>query len=237
MRYVIVAAIALVIGFVAGSLGPRADLREAKSQVADLQKKLEEKPKGLGLMSQLALNRAGRRGGSDDFFGDRPEVKADAPKAEVAEAIPEGEDDDDEPSEGKSESLKGDVDRLDLASEENLERARTAMEMRRAQSRAALMEQVDLNDDELAAFDDAVNQMNDDLELFVEDAASFLKEDRQPSRREAMEFAAGVLDVVLAADERIEGAIGEGKYGEADEDAVDPISYLDPALIDLFQEL
>ena len=122
------------------------------------------------------------------------------------------------------------------AREEGLEKARTALELRRTQARAALDERAKLEDWQEEAFDEAVNKMNDALEEMAEKVAPLVKREQPPSRREAMHLAAEALDVFIAADESFASILNAEQYQAAGEEAVDPLSYIDPALLDMLEE-
>ena len=52
-----------------------------------------------------------------------------------------------------------------------------------------------------------------------------------------MVFASDTLDVLLRADEAIWGSLSEDQRAAADEEAIDPMSHIDPELLDIFMEL
>jgi hypothetical protein len=121
-----------------------------------------------------------------------------------------------------------DVDADDLAE------GRTILAARRAQARAALIEDADPTDEQLDAFDAAVADMNADLRALGEDLLARVREHGEPSRSELYRLAADGLDVVLVAEARILEAFGDA---DVDPDALDPLSHLDPSLVDVLVEL
>lgn len=229
MRTIIIAAVALLAGLVIGSLGPREELREAQARIDQLEKEVASKGKRARL-AQGFLNLPRRQ---DTRWEDEPEpTRAPRPVAQDSGATPAAEA---TPGPAGAEAGEGTWHPEDKA--ERLEQARTALELRRAQARAALLERADLDDRQLEDFDAAVARMNDGLEDIAADVAVYVQENREPNRREAMHLASDVLDVLLEADDTFGSILSEEQYRAAGEDAVDPLSHIDPALIDILQEL
>ena len=52
-----------------------------------------------------------------------------------------------------------------------------------------------------------------------------------------MTFAAEALDIVLVADDRVQASLSEEQLEALDDAAVDPLSYIDPQILDLLQGL
>ncbi len=102
----------------------------------------------------------------------------------------------------------------------------TALDARRAQALAALVEQGGLEEAEVGMVTDSMDQMNRELraevDAFVEGAVAAGEVDR----RDIMDFAAESLDIVIAADERMRRSVPAEVYAEVDDAAVDPFSYL-----------
>ena len=67
--------------------------------------------------------------------------------------------------------------------------------------------------------------------------AERVRAEAQPSRREAMEFAADTLDVLLTAEDRIVDSLDDDQLGALDEGTHDPFSWVDPGLLDVFTGL
>ncbi|MBW2258030.1 MAG: hypothetical protein JRI25_25980 [Deltaproteobacteria bacterium] len=111
------------------------------------------------------------------------------------------------------------------------------MALRRVQARAALLEDADPDDEQLDAFDDAVADMNVALREIAEDVVDRVNEFGEPTRREMMIFAADTLDVLIEAEERMVSTLDEDQMGQVEDASVDPFSYVDPELLDLFAEL
>lgn len=112
----------------------------------------------------------------------------------------------------------------------------TALSARRAQALAALEEQADLSDAQVAQVNALMDDMNQKLkgrlDAFVADAS----EAGAVDRRDMMVFASDALDIVIEADSQLQGLIPADIYDDIDPQATDPLSYLTgPALSGLTQ--
>ncbi len=239
MRYIAVAAVAIVVGVLLGGFGPRGEVRDLQQQL----RALEEAPctNQFGRDLALLMGQGVGRPGSDPLpFDDEPAggdgerspeaIAAENPAAaELAAELDEAE--------AEAEEEMREALREGLSDEEELEAFRTALELRRAQARAALREQVDPDDEQWESIDGAVEEMNDTLIGLGEELTEMLASGEEPTRRDAMEFTADALDALLDAEDRMRGALDEDQLAEMDDGALDPFSYIDPELIDVLMEL
>ena len=114
---------------------------------------------------------------------------------------------------------------------------RAALELRKAQSRAALIEGADPDEDQLQDIDDAVAEMNDELMGLAEELVGMVADGDEPTRRDAMEFAADALDSLLTAEDRMRESLDPDQLDDLDEETLDPFSHVDPELMDILLEL
>ncbi len=120
---------------------------------------------------------------------------------------------------------------------DDLEEGRTLLAARRAQARAALIEGADPTPEQLADVDAVVADMNAEIRAIAEDFVERVRElDGPPPRTELYAIAADGLDVITRTEARLRDALGD-RADDVDPDALDPLSYLDPALVDLALEL
>lgn len=208
MKYALVAAVALVLGILLGGVPTRGDVRRLESEVAELEERDCRPMLGTGLLGAL-----------------RP--AAVPPGVDPEPVAPSGDTD-----EAAAPEVAAPDEELD---EESIETVRATLDVRRAQARAALLEQANPTEEQLESFDAAVADMNAELRSVAEDLLARVHElDGVPPRRELMLYAADGLDAVIEADARIQETLG----GVAvDDEAVDPLSHLDPSLVDLLAEL
>jgi hypothetical protein len=231
MKSVAIAAVALIVGIVLGGLGPRAELREVRQTQAKVA--AAPCPEGPSVGADLA-----------QFFGgartmrpppESPQARVDRLQAEnpaAAELALEIE-----AAEAEAEAEVGEALRAAVENGEELELARAALELRAAQARAALVEQADPDRDQQQAIDDAYGEMNESLMDLAGELGDLVAEGREPTRREAMTFAADALDAMLAAEQQVEGALQADQLADLDDGAINPFSHVDPALMDVLIEL
>jgi len=240
MKQVAIAAVALILGIVIGGLGPRQDLRALERKVADLTFSEEQCRSTLGAdLAAFMRNGAGGRSSAPSArpaepktnpLGDRdPDVLAEEnpEAAELAEAIA-----------AEQEAMNEEVaENLENIPSEELELARTALELRRAQARAAIVEDARPDDTQMETIDSAVQEMNDSLMGMADELVTMLDSGEEPTRREAMEFAADALDTMLVAEDAMRGALDDDQLDSLDDAALDPFSYVSPDLVDLLEGL
>ncbi len=238
MKHVAVAAIALVLGLILGGLGPRNDMRKLEKKYAEM----DDGPCKSTLGTDLAALMGGGFGQEPDArptrndrrpatnpLGDRdPDVIA-AENPEAAELVAEME------SEDGAEELAEDL--AEGLDEEQLQLARTALELRRAQARAALVEDAEPDETQLESIDIAVNEMNESLTNLAEELTTMIADGEEPTRRDAMEFAADALDTMLLAEDAMRGALDPDQLDLLDDGSLDPFSYVDPSLVDTLEKL
>jgi hypothetical protein len=225
---VVMAVGALLVGLVVGGLGPRAQVRALEKQLAEA----EECPTST-MGTELANVFRGR-----PWDGDRP-PPAPAPVPDPVPEAPEPEPEEeggfqitfgDDGGEDPESMTKEDID-------QQLVLAREAMELRYAQAREALIQDADPTEEQLAAIDDAMAMMNDDLAALATELTAVINNGEEPTRRETMEFAADTLDVLLGAEDSLTAALSEDQVAELQPESLDPMSYVDPAIVDILGQL
>jgi hypothetical protein len=121
--------------------------------------------------------------------------------------------------------------------EEDLAEGRTILAARRAQARAALIEGANPTPEQLDEFDAAVADMNAEMRELGEELLARVRElGETPPRAELYLYAADGLGVVIETEKRIREALGE-QAGHVDAESIDPLSHVDPGLVDLLVEL
>jgi hypothetical protein len=71
----------------------------------------------------------------------------------------------------------------------------------------------------------------------ADEMAVMLESGEDPTRRDAMEFAADALDSMLLAEDAMRSALDADQIDQLDEAALDPFSYVSPELVDLLSGL
>ena len=240
MREIAVGALALLLGLVLGGVGPRAELNRMMQTVDSVD--VERCKNTLG--EDLASLFGAAKGGGVPLVGLSPPAPAPAlargPSAErlqhdtaEAEAMLEQIRAEEE---AVAEEVRDEV-RAALQDSEELLLARSALELRRAQARQALIDEADPDGGQLDEIDDAYESMNGTLEGLAGELAEIVLAGEEPDRRRAMEFAADALDAMLVAEDRVLRSLDEDQRAELGQDAANPFNHVAPGLIDALLEL
>jgi hypothetical protein len=233
----VIGAIALVVGVGVGGLGPRAEVRALRAQLEEAGECEDNGRMG----SEIANVFRGQPWAGDSEPTkrvtrfrptERPPDAGPAP-----EDVPDGEQDDGIRIQIGSDGSDVDGEMSPEDVQQNLELAREAMTLRYEQARAALIEDANPSDEQLAQIDDSMARMNDELIGLANDLVEQMNLNEEPSRRDTMLYAAETLDVVLSAEEDLRGILDAEQVANLQEESLDPLSYVDPAIIDVLQRL
>jgi hypothetical protein len=223
------AALGLVGGFVIGGVGPRRELADAQREIDRLEAELESG--GGGWRSPVpGLDRILRNPGGDD---------ADTPSepAPVAEASEETA------SEGETVAVPG-VDggvpreswrdrwrsRARESREERYDaftRAAAVQRVRRVQSRAALVEQAELTEEEEAELDTVLGDLNDSLAGYGEEILMLAARDEPPPARDLLGITHDVTGIMASSQRRLEALLGPERMGQTDPSALEIWNHVD----------
>lgn len=231
MKYFVLCALSFFIGSVVGGVSPQLELQKTKHQQSEFLTKNDcrESTIGSDLAQLMTPNSSSKPVPPKNPFGDRSpeEIEIDHPEAvEIAERL-------DENQERFQEEFQENLDRSD----EDLEAARTALELRRAQARAALVEGAEPSQDQLDDIDQAVQDMNDSLLALSGELTEMLEGGEEPERRQAMAFAAEALDTMITAEDQFRDTLSQEQIEALDDQALDPFSYISPDIIDTLESL
>jgi multidrug efflux pump subunit AcrA (membrane-fusion protein) len=232
MREIAIGAVMLLLGLIAGGVGPRAEL---KSMMQTVQAVDAERCKNTFGTDLATFFGAAQQGGLP-LVQPPPPPRPPPPSAgddpAVAEALERLEE---EEAAAREQGLRD--ARAALENTEQLDLARSALELRRAQSRQALIESADPDERQLEAIDTAYAEMNATLEGLAAGLSDMVLSGEEPDRRRGMEFAADALDAMLLAEDRVLGALEEDQRAELGREAANPFNHVSPALIDALTEL
>lgn len=224
MREIVIAAVALVLGAVLGGVLPREQVRDLKAQVAQLSDR-DCRPKlGQQLAGMLVKPRPTPKSKKWE-----PVITAPPEKPDEAAPAPAPAPEPPAPSSDTGSSA--------APGTQGIEQAKEALALRRTQARAALLQDADPDAQQLKQFDGAVADMNADLRTLAQQMVDKSQRDGPLSRRDTMQFASDALDVLITADDRMNGALTPDQVASVDDASVDPFSYVDPSILDLFAEL
>ncbi len=223
-RQLVLIGIAVAVGLALGGLGPRSEVRALREEMAEGCDQNCDRQVGREIASVFQGRPWEPSEGAD------PEVTAPAP--EVAEP---------EPTEGGVQITVDDrpvEDGEDGPDPETIGAMRDAMELRRTQAEAALREQAGATDAQMASVDQIADTMNDELHsLAGEFVETVQATGGEPTRHEMMVFAADTLDVLLEAEEQMYGVFDADQRAAVDEEATDPLSFVDGRVVEILAEL
>jgi hypothetical protein len=234
MREIAVGAVALLMGLIIGGVGPRAELTRMMHTVETVDAERCKNTVGEDLASFFGAAKDGGLPLVDLPSSPAPprKIVLDAPPSETQEAL-----DAMNAEEAAAREQLADDARAALENSEELDLARSALELRRAQSRQALIEQLDPDDEQLDTIEAAYSEMNETLEVFAGGLADMVLSGEEPDRRTAMEFAAEALDAMLVAEDNVLATLDEDQRAEMDVDVINPFNHVSPGLIDSLMEL
>lgn len=216
----------MVVGIVLGAWQPRGELLSLRAELDQLRAHGGKPCRGGAAESIRSILRADA---PDLSLDEEPADEAPNVDGVATETPAEAPTDGEAPAEGPTDAPQ--------TPEEMQEGLRAALDARRAQALAALVEQGGLEEEEVDAVNAAMDQMNRELkaevDAFVTDAASTGEVDR----RDVMDFAAEALDIVIAADDRMRHALPADVYAQVDDSAVDPFSYVSGDTLDALARL
>lgn len=210
-------AIGIVIGFVLGGIGPRRELAQREGVVRALGTELARaESEGGGWRSPVpGLDRILRAPPEEGVAAVEPQ------RAEMAVDLDGGV----QPLSirdrwGERES-SGD-ERLDA-----FQRAASIQRVRLVQSRAALVEQAGLNDDERQALDEAIATLNEEILGHAEELIVLAMSDEPPAARDLLGITHDVTGILHRAQLRLEEILGPERMAEVDPAAIEIWNHVD----------
>ncbi len=227
MKTWLVAALTLLLGFMAGMWKPQGEVVRLQAEL-DKRKAAEKQP---------------CRSSPTDGIRTLLQGSAGLPQGKGKKPIPEAPEGTETPSETTTEAdappLENPPSSMtpEQVQKEMDEALRPALEARRAQALQALKEQANLDDEGLADVEDIMKHMNDELGEVLDDFVEVTAQGGQITRRGGMEMASGVLDVILAADDKMRDLLPEATYQKLDPEAVDPLSFVSYEAVSQLQKV
>jgi hypothetical protein len=233
----VLAAGTFIGGLVLGGLGPKAQVRTLEQEAFELQRQCAD---ASGVSRDIAglLTRGLEQTASLGDVRREPEGSSsaaemgntDADVVEAGNSPPLKRSDEDEQG-GPDEEFAQDE------AEDPLEAARDVMEIRAAQARAALFEDIEPNDEQVQALDELFVRMNDDLITIAYDVVEQVRADGEPDRLSMMRTGVDTLDVLIRTEEELLGSLTSDQIEQLGEGVTDPSAFVDPTVVDVLQEL
>lgn len=223
------AALGLVGGFVIGGVGPRRELAEAEREIDRLEDELESGG-GAWRSPVPGLDRI-LRSPDDEERADEP--RPETPETEPRQEGPEAETvavpgvDGGVPRESwrdrwRSRAREDREERYDAFT-----RAAAVQRVRRIQSRAALVEQAELSEEEEAELDTVLGELNDSLAGYGEEILMLAARDEPPPPRDLLGITHDVTGILAQSQRRLEALLGPERMGETDPSALEIWNHVD----------
>jgi hypothetical protein len=228
-------AIGIVLGFFLGGLAPRREVAERDERIARLERDLDaEGQSGGGFRSSVP--------GFDRILRDPAPIDRGVPLPGPEEEVTRAD--------GTAESVELDeggdggvppggwrdrwADRASSPSEQlaAFQRAASVQRVRRLQSRAALAEQAELDDAELAQVDTALADMNAELLGHGEELVILAMSEQPPTARELLGITHDVTGILHRAQLRLETIVGPERASAIDPSAIEIWNHVDLAQLE-----
>ena len=100
-----------------------------------------------------------------------------------------------------------------------------------------MIEDAGLDDAQITAFDEATAAMNAELIALTDDLVADVQQNGPPSRRDSMQYAAEALDVMISTEDRMNAVLDDAQRTDAAAESLDPLSYVDPSIVDHLRDL
>jgi len=218
--------LALVAGFLLGGIQPRREVAGIQDEIDELREALEDAEDRASRSSRTQIFNIPGVGDFDFDDGDEGDDEGSFNDRDDREGATAGSPggDDDEPTDDD-----GPRDRptaQDLPSDE-LDIAVEGQRLRAAQSRAALIESLELSSDEIDEFDTIMTDMNDRIADIADDAAYIMLSGEEPSPSELLGMTHDATGILYDAQQDLEDLVGTESLDSLDETTSAAWNYID----------
>lgn len=229
MKYLL-PALTMVLGLVIGAWVPQSDLRVVKNELANLKKECAKGQKS-GSSNQIVGNVTqllGVQAPADSQKSPKnPPKRPTVTLSDNTEQVPGPESDDAVPIESSENGPTAKQTPEDFY--EVIDIARDAWHLRSTQSRQALAENLDLNDDELTSFDHTISEMNKKLEDEIIDIAELMVQKEELTTEDGLMMVNRVSGVLLDTYNQLDTVLPDMWRDQTGNEA-DLINYVDPTV-------
>ena len=212
----------IVLGFVVGGIGPRGELSALQDDVSRLQDELVKARRQAARRSPLSVIGLDRAGAPDDGQP-APREETDAASSGLPDGPATGGRDTATPPplvvEGEPGATPDPMAEYELAVQ--------AQRVRIEQSRAALIEQADLDEGQVADLDAAMGRMNDQLAAMGEDLLGLIESGTEPDSKELLGVTHDVTGILYEAQVEMDEIIGAEAVPEVDPQSREVWNYVD----------
>ncbi len=225
MKTVLVGALTLLLGLALGGLGPRAELRRTRKELAEA-REAAANAGGAGLLPALGLgglavarDRAQARPPVPRF--NPPERTASAQAPDPAPRPAADHDPPGEPRQRRSMSVFG-------KDGEGFAAAKAAADLRAAQFRAAFASEAHLSPEKQSALDGTLSKMNDEFAKAAGEIADEIARKGKAIRpRDMADVGVRLLDIYRRADDAMKAGLDDTGRAALDKTNFDPLTQID----------
>ena len=233
---------AFVLGFGVGGTSNRAEMRELQDELQDARRANARAGVRSGFATALATGMASnaRSEASPASRTDKEDTTPSASRTEPVENTPKVKIDvevDTDATDADEHWIKALEEGDPAERSAALADAKDAMDVRLAQTRAALIDDVDPSDDQLADIDAATDDMNQELRDIAEEFVRMAEGDVEPSRRDVMAMTADIMNTLVSTEDRMLETLSAEQITNLQENSTDPTAYIDPELLDYIDVL
>lgn len=204
----------LILGFLLGRVGPSLDKAELEERVTQAEERAEQAERKRGPRSLILP-------GMGEVLPGAPDRGSKVKNA----AEPDGAGPSPQDTGGPSSEQGFEGPPPDIA--EQFELAVEAQRLRTTQSRAALIEQADLDDAQIAEIDQAMLRMNDELALLGEDLMAVAMSGQEPDPTEMLGLSHDVTGILYEAQLSLEDSVGLETLDGVDPQAAQVWNYIE----------
>lgn len=211
------AVLAMVVGILLGAWQPRGELLRLRSEL--------DASRGKDCRSDAAASVRDLLGAGGMHSPDDPPTRK--PGSSPKPASP------DQDKEAPENTLPGDdgtegteAPENRLPPEEELKEMAAVLDARRAQAIAALSEQADLDEAEIATVEAVYDKMNASLKASVDEFVARAESTGVVERRDMMALGADVLDAAVVAEDGVRSALPPDVAADLPEEYTDPLAFI-----------
>ncbi|MFT5587560.1 MAG: hypothetical protein ACI9VR_005170 [Cognaticolwellia sp.] len=213
MKRVVFILPGLILGFLLGRVGPSLEKAALEEQLTVAEDRAEKAERKQGPRNLILPGMGEVLSGAPD----RGSAQKDSSQPDGSPAVQ------DTGGPGVDPGFEGPAP--DIA--EQFELAVEAQRLRTTQSRAALIEQADLDDRQIAEIDSAMLQMNDELALLGEDLMTVAMSGEEPDPTEMLGLSHDVTGILYEAQLTLEDSVGLNTLDGVDPQAAQVWNYIE----------
>jgi len=239
MKYLLLIPFSVLLGLVAGSWAPKLELTKTRQELVELKKELGTRNKGSKLSALGSIIKIPEKKSRRKPDNTKEETNAQLPTSGSDTNLTDSAVSTNAIAEKRRERRRHFPDPKSENYEENLEEAKELWATRVEIARSQWQTKLELNDEEVELFDQAISDMNDKLYLTMQAVAEELQTEQSMSTESGLRIMNAVTATMVETYDKIGEVVPSGKRSEVEriemQDFIDPSAF-DP-LIDVRDKL